>query len=350
MLFKKLALIGIYCSVFWARKRYGLTVLTYHRVPRFPDLVDPLKVSRDVFERQMRFLKENYLLLSPSEAVRILKRRGNFPEKSCMITFDDGWKDNFTCGYPILKKHNIPALVFLSTDFIGTNRQFWHDKLSTLLNKLPRGGERKLLDKIRVEYPAEIIGKIKAISEVQGHRRRELINSLIIDLKKFSVEQNEMLVVRLRSAFGVQPAAEDPVMLSWSDVEEMAKGGVVFGSHTKSHRLLDRLSIEDVERELTESKKCIEEKIKHGVDFLSYPNGNYDGRIMSIAEKVGYMGAFTCVGGNNVSGTSPYELKRNHIRESTVLGLRGRFSELLFSVELSGLRNDLKRFRPDYEY
>lgn len=89
----------------------------------------------------------------PNEVAQIINTGMEFPPRSCLITFDDGWKDNYTYAYPVLKRHHIPALIFLTTDFIGTSRAFWHEQLGDLLSKVRGGIDLGLLDRLVMEYP-----------------------------------------------------------------------------------------------------------------------------------------------------------------------------------------------------
>lgn len=350
MLLKKLALAGLYFSLSWTRHSRGLTVLTYHRVPSTPDLDDSLKVSANVLDLQMKFLRENYLILKPSEIAEIIRNKGEFPPKSCLVTFDDGWKDNYENAYPILKKHDIPALIFLSTGLIGTSRVFWHEQISDLTKRIPSLGNHDFLDKISSRLPEPVIKRILEITQADGSRKGLLIHHFIIFLKQFDVDFNEALADALRTAFDIKLSTNDHAMLSWDNVSEMANNGIYFGSHTVSHELLDRLPDERVVFELIESKKCIEERLKVPVEFLSYPNGNYTPRTTELAREAGYIGAFTCIGGSNADSLFVHELKRLHIRESSSLGPTGRFSDLFFSIDLSGLRNSLNSIRPNSHY
>jgi len=117
---------------FCSRKNY--TILRYHKV--LTDLVkdnEDISVSRDVFEEQIKFLKKNYKVISLEKLVRFLHMYGVPRKKVVALTFDDGYKNNFIHAYPSLKKHNIPATIFLTADYIGTNKLFEWDK--TLSNE-----------------------------------------------------------------------------------------------------------------------------------------------------------------------------------------------------------------------
>jgi peptidoglycan/xylan/chitin deacetylase (PgdA/CDA1 family) len=90
----------------------------YHSV--FPDPHDLLTVSPQTFEQQMKFLRQlRYSVLTLDEAVDAIRNR-KYPARSVVITFDDGYKDNFTYAFPVLKKYRIPAAVFLIYAKVGT--------------------------------------------------------------------------------------------------------------------------------------------------------------------------------------------------------------------------------------
>ena len=93
----------------------GLRILTYHRVDYSNQR---LNVLPDRFKEQMKYLSEaGYITLKNEELFRF--RKSGFPEKSIMITFDDGYKNNYTNVFPCLVEHGINVVIFLITDYIG---------------------------------------------------------------------------------------------------------------------------------------------------------------------------------------------------------------------------------------
>ena len=134
---KKILFICFYYTFIWIkRKQSGLTVLTYHKISDAPDIHDSMKVSKTTFENQIIYLKKYYTIISGDQLADILIHGNAFPENSCLITFDDGWLDNYTNAFPILKKHEVPAVIFISTDFVGTNTTFWHENLKEYLSRM----------------------------------------------------------------------------------------------------------------------------------------------------------------------------------------------------------------------
>lgn len=82
-------------------------------------------VTINEFEKQMQFLRENnYNMISLSEISKIIKEKKDIPERTVVITFDDGYRNIFKYAYPILLKYKIPATIFLATGYIGTNKPF----------------------------------------------------------------------------------------------------------------------------------------------------------------------------------------------------------------------------------
>ncbi len=105
-------------------KRTGfqtIPVLTYHR---FGDNCDsPLCMPADVFDRQMRYLKDNgFHTVSPEELLAFLNYRQPLPQKSVWITMDDGYRSTYNVAYPILKRYGFTATMFIYTEFVGASR------------------------------------------------------------------------------------------------------------------------------------------------------------------------------------------------------------------------------------
>lgn len=109
----------------------GVPVLMYHSVKYEKD--NPVRISKENFESQMKYLKDNnYTTLSLDELYDFLTNNIPVPEKSVVITFDDGYKDNYETAYPILKKYGFKATVFVITDCIGTGEYLTLDELKEL--------------------------------------------------------------------------------------------------------------------------------------------------------------------------------------------------------------------------
>jgi len=131
---------GLYCrsGLNELLHRGKAVILVYHRVLRLEDLDESIQpgmyVLDDVFDQQMRFLKEAFEIVPLADLLArwrtgVWDRRNRY----CVITFDDGWLDNYLFAYPVLRRYGIPATIFLPTAFIGTSAWFWWDELSYVL-------------------------------------------------------------------------------------------------------------------------------------------------------------------------------------------------------------------------
>lgn len=327
----------------------GLMVLTYHRIADKPNLTDPLVVSVEVFEEQVKFLTNNYNIISAGGLVEVLKKGGTYPNNACLITFDDGWRDNYTHAFPILKRYDVPALFFLSTDYISSDRRFWHEDLRIILDNIPNSTNMDVPRLLQGQYSASIVGFIKNIISASGTRRELMINDFITHLKNVAPEKVHDLN-RCLNAATKNVEVKDPSMLSWEQVDEMFKSKMSFGSHTQSHSILTQIDMMEARKELQESKRVIESRLKTPIYFFSYPNGYYNAEHVNLVKEAGYLGAFSCMWGTNLSGERQFELKRNHVREDQSYGFRRKFSETFFAIDLSGVRHSLKRSQSSKGY
>ena len=121
---------------YFALKRRAV-VLMYHRVLTPAEIRSSgshpsIMVECETFAKQMDLVRRRFKVLTIEEFARRMERKIPFDNSSCLITFDDGWKDNYTYALPILKANDIPAVVFLPVNYIGERRHFWHEALVQL--------------------------------------------------------------------------------------------------------------------------------------------------------------------------------------------------------------------------
>jgi peptidoglycan/xylan/chitin deacetylase (PgdA/CDA1 family) len=109
----------VFLTIF-VRAQYSIPIVMYHSVKPLAAKGDLLTVSVDTFQRQMKFLKDNrYNVMALETVSEYISTRKNVPPRTIVLTFDDGYKDNYTYVFPVLKKYNFPATIFLILSRIG---------------------------------------------------------------------------------------------------------------------------------------------------------------------------------------------------------------------------------------
>ncbi|UCE67748.1 MAG: polysaccharide deacetylase family protein [Candidatus Zixiibacteriota bacterium] len=320
----------------------NFTILIYHRILDENDserdhIQAGIIVSRKIFEKQMAYLSKEYNLLSLKELAEILEKNQYPPSKSIVITFDDGWRDNYLCAYPVLKKHNVPATIFLATDFIDSDNMFWFAEIGMILakRKIPPEKLWEILEKARKESK-----NISTPQSSDSHKpAADSIDSdkFIEGLKQFDHQIITRIIAELWKEGGVssERTAVDRQTLSSDEVLEMSENGIDFGSHGCSHRILTGLDRDEVKRELIESKRILEEKTGKTISLFSYPNGDFNEEIKKLVREAGYDCAIT-TGGREIDkgALDLFALKRIGIHDGATAGPTGRYSEAIFACLL----------------
>lgn len=122
---RKIIIFAFIAIIFFIILRFFLSfiyvppILMYHSIDEYEDITK-LSLCPEGFSRQMDFLyRHRYNVISLEDMVNLIKTKRKMPPRTVTITFDDGYKNNFECAYPILKKYNFPATVFVITNLIG---------------------------------------------------------------------------------------------------------------------------------------------------------------------------------------------------------------------------------------
>jgi len=125
--------ISLFSLVFCIRQNYVVPILMYHSVNPDARPENRLAVSVKTFERQMDFLKNNHYNVLPLDSVaNLIKEKKKIPPKTVVITFDDGYKDNYTYAFPVLKKYSLPATIFVIINEAGRADRLSWDEIKTM--------------------------------------------------------------------------------------------------------------------------------------------------------------------------------------------------------------------------
>jgi peptidoglycan/xylan/chitin deacetylase (PgdA/CDA1 family) len=262
----------------------------------------------------IQYLKNYFHVIPLSEIMNNYGKSPSLkPKPICIVTFDDGWSDFYKYAYPVLKAHGVPATVFLPTQFIGTENQFWTDALMQLCygKTQGEGGCRKQPSSLNA-----VIDLLESGSVTLEDRLERTIETM----KSLPQEEINRILADLSERWRIDPTPQGRDFLTWDEVREMHRSGLVsFGSHTATHRILTTLRDDEIDWELQESKNRL---VEEGVVDLScllfaYPNGNYNDKILNLVKKHGYSLAVTTKKGwvHYSDGLSLFELQRIGIHQ-----------------------------------
>ncbi|MBI5328274.1 MAG: polysaccharide deacetylase family protein [Deltaproteobacteria bacterium] len=231
----------------------------YHHVN--PHKGDMVTVSPDVFEAQMRFLKETgYRTLSADELIGFICGDIVIKEKAVLITFDDGYLDNYVYVFSVLKKYNIKATIFIVTDWVEKSSEAGVGSLELKTKELPNHEDGKRL---------------------------------------------------------INEGKTSKVIMNLNMIKEMQESGLVeFYSHTMSHKKCDQLSEMELYEELSGSKIIIEKRLIKTCQYLCWPYGRYNDTAVKIAKDTGHKALFTTNRGVVKAGSDPFAINRIVVKDS----------------------------------
>ena len=297
-----------YCS------RKKITILMLHGVAdeRPEGSWRPLweRPTPQQLESTIRQIGEYYSFISLDDAVRILDGLAPPVDYGLVVTFDDGYRNNFSEALPVLEKLNVPATFFIATGYVETGQSYWIDRLDYALQMAP--DDRRLLRGRGYEF------------DLRGLDRKELTNEyrqLRQSIKENESEDESMLRVVDEMAESLETASEftikdiidtDPYVsvATWAEQSAACEGGATIGSHSVDHCRLTSIPRSAVDGQIIDSKNEIEEKLGGACEFFCYPNGSLDEYVLERVKKAGYRAAVTTVHGLNCIGDDLRALKR----------------------------------------
>lgn len=307
--------------------RQELTVLAYHRVydidneSSFPSDPELISASTEEFAWQMEFVRRHFSPICFNDFLKAIEQGTALPPRSLIVSFDDGHLDNYTQAFPILKRLDVPATIFLSTGYIGGSQAFWFDRLVTLIYYAPEGALDIPTLPLRVMIGPEVETRRAAAEAILARLKR------VPNRQRLEVLSN--LEAKLSQHVPAHPAGVSAA-LTWEQVQEMSQAGIEFGSHTVSHPVLTMLEDTQLHDELAESKRVIELKTGRPAPVLAYPVGGdyaFDQRVIAQAEVCGYRLGVSYLSGVNTRGSlDSFSIKRLHVERYTT---RSDFTAML---------------------
>lgn len=266
-------------------------ILAYHRVlpsvePQdFRFDLDLVSASGEAFRRQLAIVRRRFTPMRFDELADCLERGRRIPSRAVLITFDDGYDDNYRIAFPLLREAGLSAMFFVSSGHIESGRPYAYDWLVYMLCTTTQ--PRLLAPELGIDWP--LPG-----ADAEGLAARRLLAGQLLDrIKTLDAAGQQALVDRLQREWGMPDVAGHPDCrpMDWDQLREMHAAGMEIGSHGVDHRMLAKLSPQAMRDEVAGSKQAIEAALGAAVTAMSYPVGGrdaYNDAVMGAAREAGY--------------------------------------------------------------
>jgi peptidoglycan/xylan/chitin deacetylase (PgdA/CDA1 family) len=294
--------------------RPGLVVLTYHRIaePGAEPFYDPvISATPESFRAQIEWLRNHVRILTLDELVTWVETGSPGRELVALVTFDDGYRDNFDVAVPILRAGNVPATFFIPTEFLDSPRLPWWDHVAYVIKQT--GVRHLTLERNRNGDAPPLVIDLDLVP------RTEAIMTIIRAFLDEPIADERWFLDQLDDRAEVDMDAESlgrALFMTWDHVRQLADShtGLTIGSHGHSHHRLARLDDDSQRYELSESKRILETRLGREVNALAYPYGwpgTYTAQTKALAASAGYRVAFASREGANRPGIlDRYEVSR----------------------------------------
>ena len=285
-------------------------ILMYHRVANLDSDPWSLAVKPKNFAEHLQIIQKHGYPLHLKKLRKKLSDRHPI-NRSIVVTFDDGYVDNFYNAKPLLEKYDIPATFFVTTSVIGYKNEYWWDRLGRILLQPGILPESINLD-IRGKAYQWKLGVAANYSEMDLFKNRhwrihdepnngptsrhELYREIYQILLCLNVHERDQVLddlhVKLSDASEYcesnrQINHEELIALDREDLIEV-------GAHTVTHPYLSELPTALQKAEITNSKDQLEDKLGHTVTSFAYPHGNYNSKTVSLVKEAGFKCACSC--------------------------------------------------------
>jgi peptidoglycan/xylan/chitin deacetylase (PgdA/CDA1 family) len=233
-----------------------------------------------------------------------------------VVTFDDGFRNNYHEALPVLEKYSIPATVFITAELIGTSELIWSDLLiyafsETPANKLTHDEVGSYSLKTVDETSTSLRSIVGILKTVPAEQKDRIVNDIVQTLLPDGVDSSSPLYESLK-------------LMSWSELTELSRSECIqIGGHTCSHNILTRLSREAAQAEIEGCKSVLEDKLKNRVDVFAYPNGtrnDFSAQDVDLLRSGGWQSAVTTEENRVTVPFDRYRIPRLGIGAGTSLG------------------------------
>jgi len=294
---------------FHSRIDNELTILLYHGVTdiqsRGIENIQGKHIPASNFSDQMEYLQKHCYVLSLDEFLEIQKSGDDLPPKSTIVSFDDGFRNNYSIAAPILEEHQVPAVFYISSGVVNTDIMFWVDILEDAINLSGKSTIRVRLDQEEEFSIRNDEEKLQALVRIKGY------------CKTATAVEKDRVIQEVQDAAGEVATvdhSENYQKISWKELKEMHENSLfTIGGHALYHNILSSLEGGLLKKEIRTSLDLLEINLKAPITHYSYPEGlahHYNQEVIDLLKENGIVCSPSAICGLNPKTENPFHLKR----------------------------------------
>src|SRR3972149_1380657 len=291
-----------------SKQRDKAIILMYHRINNNGYKIG---IHKNNFEKQMEYIREKMSPVPLLDIAEWISKGKLIPPGAVAVSFDDGYEDNFLNAYPILRRFDIPATIFLTTGHIGSRKIFWWDRVFEIIRKT----KKDLIDLRDFQRFAEKPINSFDILRLNTWQKRVYAYKVVARFfQTLQIKKIPEATDLLQGILEVEDSdIEVPSMLNWQQIKEMSNNGIEFGAHTVNHPVLARIDSDEIVKEILQSKEVIEKNIHKAIFGFAYPYGlkaHFNERVKEIIKNSGFCYICSAETGMISANSNVYELNR----------------------------------------
>jgi len=262
-------------------------------------------IEATYFEKIIKEFSNYGNAISMNELLEIKENNKCIKENTFLVTFDDGFLNNLELAAPILKKYNVPATFYVTTDFVENNSMSWIDRIEFVIEKtskknilLPWMSELRSIenDANKIQVLEDIRKFVKSNS---NFNKDNFISQLYLQLEEEEVfTSNDILDKKM----------------NWSELRKLSENPLfIIGGHTHTHPILSFLDSESLDNEISICLSKLEKNAEIKTVYFSYPEGQHNHYNQNVIDKLKEKGILCCpsaIDGVNDITIDLFNLKR----------------------------------------
>ena len=269
-------------------------------------------VTQSCFRKQLIFLKKYFDIVTIDEALQRTYGHGQFRKPHIVLTFDDGYKGNYTTVLPIIEELAVPVTVYVASHAIENNQVYWYDRIINLFSSD---------QPLSIDLTHYNLGKYKLNFFKSEKDRWAVWQVLLQDLKNLVPAERDMAVKEICD-LPSNSLLNKLELMTVPEVKDLASSEfVTIGGHSHCHNILTQLSETEINKSLQENRQLLEQWTSDEIRHFSYPDGIINNTVIELVKKNGFVSAVTTEDGYWNGGMNPFLLPRIAVGRFDSLGL-----------------------------